>query len=91
MNGVQTCALPILIIYGLKEQPLEGVELHNVSVSMAQHAGTGMTAMMNGIDAMSKVGLFAANVKKLVLENVSITGQEGERLVLENVPVIEEV
>jgi hypothetical protein len=46
--------------------------------------------MSNGVEPCSKKGIFANNVKKLVLKNVSVTGQKGEAVVLSNVDELEQ-
>ncbi len=44
--------------------------------------------MTSGLEPCSKMGIFAANVKKLSLENVAVEGQEGEMYILENIECI---
>lgn len=46
--------------------------------------------MMMGCEPASRLGLVIGNVKNLVLHNVSIDGQEGERLCLSGVENVEE-
>ena len=45
--------------------------------------------MMEGVDPMTRQGLFAANIKTLVLKNVSIQGQDGPEMVLEHIDNVE--
>lgn len=45
--------------------------------------------MSNGVEACCKKGLYARNVKKLVLDNVSIEGCEGEEIELHDVDEVE--
>lgn len=74
---------------GLPEQKIEEIIMKNVSVTYAENPKCDVPAMSEGVEACSKKGIFANNVKKLVLENVSITGQEGEEMTLLGVDEIE--
>lgn len=67
---------------GLPEQKIEEIIMKNVTVTYAENPKCDVPAMSEGVEACSKKGIFANNVKKLVLENVSITGQEGEVMTL---------
>lgn len=72
------CHVAAAFFDGLPEQKIEEIVMKNISVSYAEHPKTGAPAMSEGVPKSSKRGLFARNVAKLTLENVSITGQEGE-------------
>lgn len=76
--------------YGLPEQPIGLVEMKDVFISFAPDARPGQPAMMEGIGAMVKTGIYAANVKKLRLHNVTLKGYEGDRLCLHQVKNLEE-
>ena len=77
-------------IYGLPEQKIERLVFDNVSITYAKEAQTGVAAMMMGCEPASRLGLVIGNVKNLILNNVSIDGQEGERLCLSGVENVEE-
>ena len=66
--------------------------MKNVTVTYAENAKSGVPAMSAGVEECSKKGIFANNVKKLILDHVSISGQEGENMTLLGVDekVIEE-
>lgn len=70
---------------GLPEQKIEEIVMKNVTVTYAENPKCDVPAMSEGVEACSKKGIFANNVKKLVLENVSISGQEGEAMILQGV------
>lgn len=74
---------------GLPEQKIEQITMRNVSVSFAGQAKCDVPIMSNGVEACCKKGLYARNVKKLVLDNVSIEGCEGEEIELHNVDEVE--
>ena len=77
-------------IYGLPEQKIERLAFDNVSITYAKEAQTGVAAMMMGCEPASRLGLVIGNVKNLILHNVSIDGQDGERLCLSGVENVEE-
>lgn len=87
-TGAQYAAM---FFYGLPEQPIEMVEMKNVSVSFAAEAQKGYPAMMDGIEPMCRVGIFAANVAHIKLENVQLEGYEGEPVIRLGATILEEV
>lgn len=72
------CHVAAAFFDGLPEQKIEEIIMRNVSVTYAENPKPGAPAMSEGIPKSTKRGLFARNVTKLTLENVSIIGQEGE-------------
>ncbi|MDD3430203.1 MAG: glycoside hydrolase family 28 protein [Oscillospiraceae bacterium] len=85
------CGCAGVFIYGLPEQPVEKLEMVNVSIAFDQNAQPGMPAMMDGIKMMKKQGIFIKNIKQLSFENVTITGYEGEKMILDGVEDFREV
>ena len=75
---------------GLPEMPVEKVVLENVSIDFDPDAKPGCAAMMDGLEDMKKVALMAENVNSIHLKNVSITGYEGEKYRLTDVPDFKE-
>ncbi len=59
--------------------------MRNVEVSFAKEAKSGVPIMSNGVEECSKKGIYAENVSRFVLENVTIEGQNGEAVELHNV------
>ena len=82
-----TCAGYFL---GLPEKPIECVEMENVSISCAEDAKPMAPAMACGVEQVTRKGLVAINVDKVVMKNVTITGQDGVKLECENVGEVEE-
>lgn len=70
---------------GLPEQPVEKVEMNNVSISFAENAGAGHAAMMCSAAECSKLAIWAENVKEIHFHNVKLEGYAGERLNFINV------
>ena len=77
-----TCAGYFL---GLPEQPIECVEMEDVSISCAEDAEPMVPAMACGVEKVSRKGIVAINVDRVVMMSVTITGQDGEKLECENV------
>ena len=71
--------------YGLTEQPIGSVTIENVSFTFKEDASRGMPAMMDYIDSECKRGLYFNCVRKVALKNVTMSGQDGERLITINV------
>ena len=82
-----TCAGYFL---GLPERPIECVEMEDVSITCAADAEPMNPAMACGVEKVSRKGIVAINVDKVVMKNVTIAGQDGKMLECENVGVVEE-
>lgn len=83
---VKNCHVAAAFFYGLPEQKIEEVIMENVNVSYAKHAVGGQPAMMSGIpDKVCRMGIFANNIKKLIIKNINIHGQDTEIIHIENV------
>ena len=71
--------------YGLTEQPIGSVTIENVDFTFKPDAQSGYPAMMDYIDKECRRGLYFNRVKKVVLKNVTMSGQDGDRLITINV------
>ena len=71
--------------YGLTERPIESGTIENVSFTMMPDATPGRPAMMDYIEDECKRGLYFNCVNKVKLKNVTISGQDGERITAINV------
>lgn len=60
--------------YGLPEQPIEAIELKNVSFAYSKNPKEGIPAMMDGLDPMKGKGLIFNYVNKVSISNVSFEG-----------------
>ena len=84
------CSIAGAFFYGLPEVPIDCVELENVFISFRPDAQAGYPAMMDDIEQIKKLGLFAYNLKKLSLKNVKIKGYEGKRVLTNAIGQISE-
>lgn len=72
------CHVAAAFFDGLPEQKIEELEMKNISVSYAENPKEDVPAMSEGVPKSTRRGIFARNVKKLILDNVTVKGQEGE-------------
>lgn len=72
------CHVAAAYFDGLPEKKIEEIVMKDISVSYAKEAVCDTPAMSEGVERCCKKGIFARNVAKLYMENVSITGQNGE-------------
>lgn len=72
------CHVAAAFFDGLPEQKIEEIVMRNISFSYAENPKCDQPAMSEGVPKSSKRGVFARNVKRLVMDNVEITGQDGE-------------
>lgn len=70
---------------GLAELPIKEIELENVHFRFKSDSRPFFPAMALKVTEHCKEGLYADNVEKLILKNVTIEGIEGERLILKNI------
>lgn len=79
------CEVAATYFYGLPEMPINHVSIENVSFSYKAEAQAGEPAMMSFIEPVAKKGIFARYINTLELKNVSVTGQDGEVMDIEEV------
>ncbi len=84
------CHVAAAYFDGLPEQKIEEIVMRNVSISYADNPKCDVPAMTEGVEKSSKRGLFARNVGKMYMENVTIQGQIGEAIELIGVDELEE-
>ena len=70
---------------GLPEQKIDEIIMRNVSVTYTDNPICDVPAMSEGVEKCTLKGIFANNVKKLTLDNVNVTGQVGEAIILQGV------
>ena len=73
---------------GLPERPIDEVTFENVRVAFAKDARPAVPSMFTGAPERCRLGLYFENVRRVVLRNVAVEGQAGERVVANNVDEI---
>lgn len=81
----QNCHVAAGYFDGLPEQKIEEIVLKNIRVTYAENPKRDVPAMSAGVEECSLKGIFANNVKRLKLQNVTIAGQQGEAFTLAGV------
>lgn len=81
----KNCHFAACFFYGLPEEKIEEIELSNIEITYAKEAKIGYPAMMEEIAPVSKMGLYANNIKILKVKNVSIQGCINEPFQIINV------
>ncbi len=79
------CHVAASFFYGLPEKKIGLLSMENIKISFAENARPGKAAMLDGFGETCKLGLFANNIEKLIMKNVEITGQDGEKELIDNV------
>lgn len=75
--------------YGLPEQPIGEIEMKHISVDYAEDARPFMPAMLCGEQEMCRQGFILRNIHKVILEDVTVEGAEGEVIMSEQVDEIQ--
>ena len=83
------CHVAAAYFAGLPESKIEKIEMRNCEISFASQARVGVPIMSDGVGACSKRGIYASNIKTLVLDHVAIQGCDGRELELDGVDQVE--
>lgn len=75
---------------GLPEQPIHRVSMERVNIACAPEAKPMQPAMADCVPKLTRTGLVARNVRKIVLRDVMITGCEGETIQTDGGELVEE-
>jgi polygalacturonase len=73
----KNCHVAAAYFEGLPEQKIEEIAMRRIRVTYTDNPKCDVPAMSAGVEACKKRGIFARNIKKLILQDVSITGQDG--------------
>ncbi len=73
----------------LPEQPVEEVTLEDIRFTYKPDAKPGVPAMLTNAEQRCKLGLYFDQVKKVRLNNVTLTGAEGENIIARHVGQVE--
>ena len=82
------CQVAAAYIYGLPEAKIESLEMKNIKVSFAENAKADYPAMMLDVEWCCKKGIYINNVHRLILEQIEVSGADGEEIELQNIDQI---
>lgn len=86
----KNCHVAAAYFYGLPEQKIGQIDMSDISFEFAKECKVDVPAMLDGIEPCSKLGIYANNVDKLIINNVNIRGQQGDKFILENINELEQ-
>ena len=86
----KNCHVAAAFFYGLPEQKIRSVTMENIAFSFAKDCRADVPAMMEGIEPVTRMGVYANNIKHLKMSHVTVEGQEGEAFIIENVDELEQ-
>lgn len=66
--------------YGLPEQPIESIDIENVTFHYSKNPQAGIPAMMDGLSPMKGKGLIFQYVNKVNIKNVVFDGLKDEKI-----------
>jgi polygalacturonase len=81
----KNCYVAAAYFYGLPEKKIESIDMSDISFEFAKDCKPDLPAMLDGIEPCSKLGIYANNIEKLRIHNVSISGQLGDEYILKNI------
>lgn len=80
----KNCHVAVAYFDGLPEKKIETIEMTNIKADFAENPKSDVPAMMDGIEPMTRLGVYANNVENLILNHVEITGNVGETFQVKN-------
>jgi polygalacturonase len=81
----RNCQAAAAYITGLPEKKIEEMRLSDVHFQFGENAESDVPAMAEGVTACLRKGIYAENIKKLILKDVTVTGHKGDAVELKNV------
>ncbi len=70
---------------GLAELPIKEIRIENVSFGFKNDAQPDLPAMALRVEKHCREGIYADNVEKLILKNVTFDNVSGEEIILKDV------
>lgn len=88
---VVNCHAQAAFFMGLPESKIEEIEMQNIRIRFSVNPVPYMPEMLCGVSEAKAAGIYACNIKRLVLGNLTIVGQLGEPVILENVDEVQSI
>lgn len=83
------CHVAAAYFYGLPEKKIREIVLERVRITFAEDAEAGIPAMLEGAKPRRKMGIYARNIRHLVMRDVTVEGQEGEAFLPQGIDELE--
>ena len=81
----ENCHVAATYFDGLPEKKIEEVVFRNISVTYSPDPKPERPIMSSGVEECTLKGFYVRNVKRLVVDNVTVTGQQGEKAIFEGI------
>ena len=81
----ENCEAAACYCDGLPEQPIEQITVENIRFTYSPNARPSLPAMREFMEEFCRVGMYFDNVKKLVVDNVTLEGVVGEELIANHI------
>ncbi|MGN0657662.1 MAG: glycoside hydrolase family 28 protein [Ruminiclostridium sp.] len=81
----ENCQVAACYCDGLPEQPIEEITLENIRFTYDENAEPNYPSMRNNNVKMCRAGMYFDNVNSLVIRNVEVIDNDGEKLMANNV------
>lgn len=85
----RNCHVAASFLYGLPEAKIKEVKFEHIRIEFAEHATADYPAMMDDLEICRKQGIYVNNVERLILNDVTVIGQDGLEIETYNVDLIE--
>ncbi len=85
----ENCHVAAAYMYGLPEKRIEEVKMEHVHIRFAGEPREDLPVMMEGVGPCKAMGIFACNIERLYLRDVTVDGQEGDAFLLDNIGQVE--
>lgn len=73
---------------GLPEQPIKSITFDNIHFTFADEAKPFVPIMQNFAEPVCKMGMYLDNVETLIIKNITIEGNDGDKIIAKNVKKI---
>lgn len=84
-----SCHVAAAFFYGLPERKIKELIMRNIKFTYSKEPKCDVPAMMCNIEPRTKMGIFAANIEHLVMEDIDLEGQEGDKFLLQGIHKLE--
>ncbi|MBQ7989961.1 MAG: glycoside hydrolase family 28 protein [Oscillospiraceae bacterium] len=83
------CHAAAAFFMGLPERYIEEIIMRRVNITFADDAKAFVPAMLCGVGEMCRAGIIAENVHRLILDDVSVKGAQGDVCITRNTDEVE--